>query len=114
MNFSEKELEVIELALDLYSRLCMGQVENLDYQYRMGHIRNKSNQYGNLDIISEMCHSLKQEMFNELTSNSSYSIFSNKIHPNAIIALDVIKKIQGSYDEWEDLKNYTIGKQNDH
>jgi len=114
MNFSEKELRVIEIALDLYSRLCMGQVENLDYQYRMGLIRRNFDQYGDLNNINKACYSLKQEMFNELTPNASYSIFSNKIHPNAVIAVDVIEKIHNRFDEWEDLKNYTIGKYDDH
>lgn len=113
MKFTENELKVIEISLDLYSRLCMGQVENLDWQYRMGLIRKKSDQYGDLNNINRICYSLKQGMFNELTPNASYSIFSDKIHPNAITAIDVIEKIHNRSEEWEDLKNYTLGKYNE-
>lgn len=105
LELTAKEKEVVEFALDLYSRICMGQLNTLAWAYRTRKIKLK-NDLADMPMVDTVCDDLKAVMFTELPGNACYSIFNKAVHPNASIAVGVIKKLHGRYDEWAELKEY--------
>lgn len=83
-HISEKQLIIIQEALDLYSRLLCGQVEELEYFFRI------HGEPGTIKNINTVIRVLKEIVFPELSSNSSYGICGEKTPSESKIAYDLI------------------------
>lgn len=107
INFSPIEISVIKIALEFYSRICMGELQEIQTAYSFGKIRPikhiNSEQH---QPIESACLLLKQALFPELPPHTNYGIFSQEIHKNAMTAVDAIKKIEGRFEQWQDLKKH--------
>lgn len=87
LQVNEEQLAMIQKALDLYSRLGIGQVEELANPFTSPY-----------PIVSEkgkeILKEFKKEVFPELDSGAYYSIFSKEAPENAKIGYDLIQVIR--------------------
>lgn len=90
LEVSEKQLEVLSEALDLYSRIFIGQLEEIEYKTRSGEFKYKdpSHMSTNYEKIYSLIGELKYEIFS-LDRHASYSICSDKANEKAKISNDI-------------------------
>lgn len=92
VDMSVGQANVVLAALDLYSRLHMGQVDNVEMFYRLLGIKlNKTNQ---CRTVSQLCDDIKANVFPELSRDGFYGITSDKIHDDARVAWDLIQAMR--------------------
>jgi hypothetical protein len=94
LNLNDDETKILILALDLFSRISCGQLNEIAYKIRYKRmLENKNFTPQILNQIDYYLDDLKQVLFPELNSSSSYSILSNEVPKSAKIAYDILKKI---------------------
>jgi hypothetical protein len=81
VNLSKKQALIVKEALNLYSRLLMGQVEELSYFFGSKEIS---------DSLSE----IKSILFPELENNSYYGIYQKDCSQESKIAYDIIQVLR--------------------
>jgi len=92
VKLSQKQLELIQKSLDLYSRLQCGQLEELSnifsspFQDRLSKI--------NKEEINKCIGTMKNLLYPELSKNSSFGIFGPQTPDSAKIMYDMIQVIR--------------------
>ena len=92
IKLNQKQLELIQESLDLYSRLKCGQIEELSNKFSSPFYDRINNE--NTDIINDCVNELKKNLFPDLSAGSFYGIFSNKAPESAKISYDMIQVIR--------------------
>ena len=97
LKLNEEQLNVVMKALDLYSRLQMGQVEELINPFSSPF----SNRFVDRENVEKAVSVLKKEYFPELTRDSYNGIFSDKTPETSKIAYDIIQVVRNrlAYDK---------------
>ena len=91
MNMNQAKLLI--RALDLYSRIGIGQIEEIENLFRFHY---SDEEYYNSEKsmeIERLLHEVKFEMFG-LASNASYGITNDKVPDDFKVAYDMIKSLQ--------------------
>jgi len=91
-GLSVKQARILIDALDLYSRLQMGQVEEIEKFYRWNMIERVNPEHR--DLLTSMVGMIKKIVFPELNGNASYSICGNGAPDAAKIAYDIQRVIR--------------------
>lgn len=91
LEINEEQARVIQNALDLYSRIQMGQLEDIYYTAIMALNKYKTISRDNATMAIRQ---LKSILFPELLENSSYGIHSDKINDLARVAWDLQQVIR--------------------
>jgi hypothetical protein len=88
---NEKQSAVIKEALDLYSRLLMGQLRELDNFFT----RNTDCwKHPNSDCITNCAETIKNIVYPELKGYDSFGIFNEKCPEESKIAYDIIQVLR--------------------
>lgn len=90
IEVNEKQMEVIEKALDFYSRIMCAQFEEIDRVFR--HEGKLASEYS-MEVVSAI---LRRELFPNLPPKASISIMSNDISEKAKIAYDLYQVVRNS------------------
>lgn len=93
---NEEQARVIVNALDFYSRIHIGQVEEVDSFVRL-FVRYRKDK--DLDGMKDAIEAFKKAAFPELTSTSSYGIHSEEVDDTARVAWD-IKQVLRNVVAW--------------
>lgn len=102
---NEQQARLIIQALDLYSRLMIGQVEALDYVFREMSARPPKETYGQMDLekVRVFIAELKAVTFPQHPLNGSFSIGNPAVHENARMMVDIQDVIEHAlYDPEKD------------
>lgn len=95
LTADERQFRIIVKALNLFSRLLMGQIEELDNFFRWescgNNLRVDPNNY---EAITQLVEALKPLIFPELPIKGSYGIHSPEISDESKIAFDLIQVIR--------------------
>jgi len=91
LKVSKNQIKVISEALELYARLNIGQIEQIEWLFR-DKICNKIELY-DLDKLRSSCDIIKNVVFSELGRNAHYSIRSDSVPEKAKIAYDFVQVI---------------------
>jgi hypothetical protein len=92
VEMSEEQARVVVKALDIFSRLHMGQVSDVELFYRLLNVgQNKS--FPSREV-ERLCESIKFYVFPELSPGSYHSISSEKISEDARVAFDLIQALR--------------------
>lgn len=92
----EEHASVIINALDLYSRLLMGQIEELDRFFRDLGFREREDVYKKIDVevLEALVGMLKAATFPGCPKNGSYGIYNEEISDKARVAWDIHQVIR--------------------
>lgn len=93
ITINREQSQVLHKALDLFSRLLMGQVEELDFFFRTELFLRK-NMSVDIEKLRYVVRCLKQIAFPEFSSNESYSIGSPEGSEKAKVAYDILQKLR--------------------
>lgn len=91
ITLSEHQARLIKKALDLYSRLLIGQVEELEYVFRNFSMLPPKTTYNQMDLkkVSEIIPQLKAVTFPQHPMNGSFSIGNPEVHDSARQMVDI-------------------------
>lgn len=89
-DVSELQAKIMIQALDLYSRLLMGQLDELDYVFRSYFWSKKYDGNKILDLIDK----IREIVFPTLGRNSYNSIGSDKVPEESKISYDMLRAIR--------------------
>ena len=92
VDMSVEQARVIIKALDLLSRLHMGQMDEVELFYRWAGI--PMNRPIPCEKVRQLCSMIKSQVFPELTSGGYYAISSSKISEEARVAYDLIQALR--------------------
>lgn len=90
IEVSEKQAQIILEALDLYSRLGMGQMEEVDNLRSLLSRANIDDRRERRELLEK----LKKLYFPELSRNEYYGIFGDKTPEESKIAYDLIQVLR--------------------
>lgn len=85
LTINAKQAHIMVKALDLYSRLLSGQIEELGPFFRF---------HGMRQVKDQSLFEIKRQLFPELESNAGYSIGAKETDPKAQIAWDIQQVIR--------------------
>lgn len=111
IELGEKELRLISNALDIYSRLALGQFEIID---QVSSLQEEIWKNKDLDWskMKEVTDNIKTTIWPELTPNSYWGIFNREhVHDDARIAGDLHQQIRHHFylqDTDPDKPKYTV------
>ena len=88
LELSEKQAEVVLNALNLYSRLALGQVEEIHKTL------TDFGEFNPLHEVDTILSQLKDEFFPELGANTFYAIHSDKVSEKAKISYDILQVLR--------------------
>lgn len=91
LTCSVEQLQVINKALDLYSRLCQGQLGEIEYMVRVGDIKPKNGYVVDQDDFREVCE--KANRLLGFDGGSYHGITSEHLPINALRAYELHKVI---------------------
>ena len=91
IELNQKQARIIQEALDLYSRLQMGQIKEIDMFFRIR--KMKGCEYDH-EVAVGTLEQLKRIYFPELSRNGYYGIFGDGTPEEAKIAWDLIQSIR--------------------
>lgn len=97
LKMNEQQARMIIKALDLYSRLLMGQVEELENLFRgFACLPSKDGLYGEMDLesIRGIVHALKKTIYPALPINGNPSIHNPNIHDQARVMVDLQRVLE--------------------
>ena len=92
ITLNENQVTVIQSALDLYSRLLMGQFEELDRVFC--HYSDYWEKYDNRKHLNKLCEDIKHIIYPELTGASYFGV-GNKNNPmDSKVAYDIYQVVR--------------------
>jgi len=91
MEINQNQARVIKDALELYSRLQMGQIKEIDLFFRL---RSKERMDYDRNMMDHLLETIKRMYFPDLSSNGFYGIFGDKTPEEAKIAWDLIQNMR--------------------
>jgi len=91
LEINEVQAQVIQSALDLYSRLGIGQVEEMSTNFGIFGDQLMKLTEDDRDKIKTLNKEFKQILFPNLDGNSYYGIYSDKVPKNSKISYDIIQ-----------------------
>lgn len=91
LEINQNQARVIQDALELYSRLQMGQLKEIDLFFRM---RSKEKIDANGHVVVNLLNILKKVYFPGLEPNAYHGIFGDKTPEEAKIAWDLIQNMR--------------------
>lgn len=94
VELSSNQIGVIMSALDLWSRLQMGQTGDLSFIYKNRLIQRNSDSPGTLRRISGLCREIRETAFPELNHDEYHSITSPETPDGARTAFDIIQVLR--------------------
>lgn len=105
---THKQLRVLEEALDLHTRLCLGQLwivaEFLDNRFY-----RESNEKNHWYYRQKYCDQWAKEMFG-FTAGSSYGVGSPKVPEEGLMAYEMCKLMQNAISKSEEHEGYSVWK----
>jgi len=95
MVVNETQLKCIKKALESYSRLGIGQLENVLFDLGFNQYENFSGKMQELhsDEVEEAIKTIKHKIF-EMAFNASYGIHSSKVHEDFKICWEIFEVIR--------------------
>lgn len=94
LTLTMKQLKVVEEALDLYTRVGMGQTEIVkETLFNLFYSDFKKITHEQWDKIKQLCDEIKNVLF-DFASGQSYGIANKEVNDKAKIAYDLDKTIQ--------------------
>lgn len=105
ITLSEQQARLINKALDLYARLLIGQVEELEYVFRHISMLPPKTTYDQMDLekVCEIIPQLKAVTFPQYPMNGSFSIGNPEVHDSARQMVDIQDTIEHAlYDPEKD------------
>lgn len=105
LKVSEEQLKIIMDSLDLYSRLNMGQFNELTKKVHLTG-ENEFTRFSDSSLANKI-NELKTKFFAELTPNGYYGIAHEKVRRSAKIACDLFMAMRHfkSYEEYHSREN---------
>lgn len=92
----ETQARVVSEALELYSRVHLGQLDELPRVTRRAYIDEKTGQKVDMRTVVYYIECLKNALFPELDKNEYYGIYSDKISDRAKISFDVYQCLRNA------------------
>jgi len=112
LTVNEKQLKAIQLALESYFRLGIGQLEKVLFDLGFQNYDQFKDHLSDLHKpeIEASIRSIKYKIF-DLSSNSSYDISTLKVHENFKVCHDMFMVIKSTIDPSIDMPKKAISKE---